>query len=150
MRFWQGPTSSNLRDVYTMKYFIFPSKLLSSLYLRVDSAEVAHVGPEAVLLGPTSLNLRDVYTLKYFLFPAKLLSSLYLRVDRDEVAHGGPDPAVLLGSDIFKFEDVHYSTLPSTVHSFSRQITVVFLPGCGQCRGCAGRTRSRPAGVRHL
>jgi hypothetical protein len=38
-------------SVYTLKYFIFPAKLLSSLYLGVDSAEVAQGGPEAVLLG---------------------------------------------------------------------------------------------------
>ncbi len=46
-----GLTSSNLRDVDTLKYYIFSAKLLSSLYLHVDSAEVAQGGPEAVLLG---------------------------------------------------------------------------------------------------
>ncbi len=108
----------------------------------MNSAEVAQEGPEAVLLRSDIFKFAGVYT-----FPAKLLSSLYLRVDSAEVAQGGPE-AVLLGSDIFKFEDVHYSTLPSTLIFPPNYCPEI--PAWGQCRGCAGWTRSRPAGVRHI
>ncbi len=80
----KGPKGTTCRIIKRVIVHFFAELYFSRqiivvfIYLRVDSAEVAQGGPEAILLGSDTFKfLPDVYTVKYFIFPAKLLSSLY-------------------------------------------------------------------------